>query len=114
MPPNTQRTLLCSIDEIEPNNARGFEIQGQSILVVRHETQVYAYLNQCPHTGVELNWMPDRFMDLEKEYIQCSVHGALFKINNGLCIAGPCQGRHLQKIPVAIENNLIYANPDLI
>ncbi|MGO1692607.1 MAG: Rieske (2Fe-2S) protein [Marinobacter sp.] len=51
-----------------------------------------AYLNQCPHMGVELNWMPGRFMDTDNLFLQCSTHGALFKPGDGECIAGPCQG----------------------
>ena len=51
-----------------------------------------AYLNICPHLGVELNWMPGRFMDSDNLFIQCSTHGALFKPGDGECIAGPCQG----------------------
>lgn len=51
-----------------------------------------AYLNRCPHLGIELNWMPGRFMDADNLFIQCSTHGALFKPGTGECIAGPCQG----------------------
>ncbi|SHK01831.1 Ferredoxin subunit of nitrite reductase or a ring-hydroxylating dioxygenase [Marinobacter antarcticus] len=51
-----------------------------------------AYLNQCPHMGIELNWMPGRFMDADNLFLQCSTHGALFKPGDGECIAGPCQG----------------------
>ena len=32
-----------------------------------------AYLNVCPHLGVELNWMPGRFMDSDNLFIQCMV-----------------------------------------
>ncbi|WP_275667846.1 Rieske (2Fe-2S) protein [Marinobacter salexigens] len=51
-----------------------------------------AYLNRCPHMGVELNWKPGRFMDSDNLFLQCSTHGALFKPKDGECIAGPCQG----------------------
>lgn len=57
-----------------------------------------AYLNICPHLGVELNWMPGRFMDSDNLFIQCSTHGALFKPADGECIAGPCQGDALTQL----------------
>lgn len=57
-----------------------------------------AYLNSCPHLGVELNWMPGRFMDSDNLFIQCSTHGALFKPADGECIAGPCQGDALTQL----------------
>ncbi|MDO6444092.1 Rieske 2Fe-2S domain-containing protein [Marinobacter sp. 2_MG-2023] len=59
-----------------------------------------AYLNRCPHRGVELNWMPGRFMDTDNLFLQCSTHGALFKPGDGECIAGPCQGDTLTALDI--------------
>lgn len=59
-----------------------------------------AYLNICPHLGIELNWMPGKFMDADNLFIQCSTHGALFKPGTGECIAGPCQGDALTALEV--------------
>lgn len=66
--------------------------------------EVHAFRNRCPHTGVELNWGGDRFLDLDDAYIQCSMHGALFRPEDGRCIHGPCVGRALQALPVRIRN----------
>jgi nitrite reductase/ring-hydroxylating ferredoxin subunit len=57
-----------------------------------------AYLNRCPHMGVELNWKPGCFMDVDNLFLQCSTHGALFKPQDGECIAGPCQGDALTEL----------------
>ncbi|MBL1272378.1 MAG: Rieske 2Fe-2S domain-containing protein [Oceanospirillales bacterium] len=59
-----------------------------------------AYLNKCPHMGVELNCMPGRFMDTDNLFLQCSTHGALFKPRDGECIAGPCQGDALTALDI--------------
>lgn len=69
--------------------------------------QPRAYLNQCPHLGIELNWMPGRFMDADNLFIQCSTHGALFKPGTGECIAGPCQGDALTPLEVRVTNGII-------
>ncbi|RBW51071.1 Rieske (2Fe-2S) protein [Marinobacter sp. F3R11] len=66
-----------------------------------------AYLNQCPHTGIELNWMPGRFMDTDNLFIQCSTHGALFKPGDGECIAGPCQGDALTTLDVRENGEML-------
>lgn len=58
--------------------------------------QVYCYKNECPHTLANLNWQKDIFLNLEKTHIQCSMHGALFRIEDGLCVWGPCKGMRLQ------------------
>lgn len=68
---------------------------------------VRAYINKCPHMGIELNWMPGRFMDTEKLFIQCSTHGALFKPGSGECIAGPCQGDALAALDVRINSGVV-------
>lgn len=59
-----------------------------------------AYLNRCPHMGIELNWMPGHFMDTNNLFLQCSTHGALFKPRDGECIAGPCQGDALTALNI--------------
>ncbi|MGO1502642.1 MAG: Rieske (2Fe-2S) protein [Marinobacter sp.] len=72
-----------------------------------------AYLNQCPHMGVELNWMPGRFMDIDNLFLQCSTHGALFKPGDGECIAGPCQGDALTALDLREhQGNLEVRLPD--
>lgn len=77
------------------------------LLVVRKGSQVYVYANHCPHTGVSLNWMPDQFLDINSKYIQCSTHGALFGIEDGLCVRGPCVGRSLTAIPIMLEGTKV-------
>ena len=59
-----------------------------------------AYVNRCPHMGIELNWVPGRFMDTDNLFLQCSTHGALFKPGDGECIARPCQGDALTALDI--------------
>lgn len=66
-----------------------------------------AYLNQCPHMGIELNWAPGRFMDADNLFLQCSTHGALFKPRDGECIAGPCQGDALTELDIRESNGTL-------
>lgn len=99
--------LVCSPDDIHPDCAKGFTIdtrQGKlEFFIVNKENHFYAYKNSCPHTGVNLEWKADEFLNLDKNLIQCSTHGAQFIIENGYCIYGPCQGRHLTKVPVSVS-----------
>lgn len=70
--------------------------------------QIYAYRNECPHTGVNLDWAPNQFLDINEDLIQCSMHGALFQPDSGFCIHGPCLGQSLTPIPIQIQNGQIY------
>lgn len=71
-----------------------------SAFVLRYEGVLHAWRNSCPHVWVELDWNPGRFLDASGLYLVCSVHGALFAPGSGFCVAGPCAGKSLQRLPV--------------
>lgn len=100
---------LCHIDEITDPGAKGFKFkQGRTerlIFVVKKDGLVYGYNNKCPHAGINLEWQDDDFLDMDKNHIQCSVHGALFKIENGDCLGGPCNGNGLTQINIDIDDD---------
>ncbi len=81
--------------------------QLQDIFVVRQGDSVFGYLNSCPHTGGPLDWTPDRFLDLDGRYIQCAMHAALFRVEDGRCIAGPCNGDRLTPVPVEVDAGVV-------
>jgi nitrite reductase/ring-hydroxylating ferredoxin subunit len=45
--------------------------------------------------------------------IQCSSHGALFEIDTGLCLAGPCPGARLRPIELRIERGYVLVADDV-
>ncbi len=91
--------FLCPADALAPNTSRGFEIDGCKLLAVRRDGVAYFYINRCPHRGIPLEWQPDHFLDTSASLIQCATHGALFLIESGVCIAGPCAGKSLIALP---------------
>lgn len=103
--------LLCALDSIPDRSARGFELDPDTpVLVVRSGSTAHAYINRCPHIGVQLNWLPDQFMSLDGRYLQCSMHGALFRIKDGLCLHGPCVGRFLEPIETRIVDGQVVVS----
>ena len=109
MTPIPSKTTLCKTTDIEDPGSKSFEVdiarKTQSIFVVHKDGQFYAYYNQCPHTGVNLEWQEDQFLDLDKALIQCATHDALFEIDSGECIAGPCAGDALTAIPLSVQDD---------
>lgn len=105
------RQIVCNLDDMEDGAARGFEFGEDNsvlrILIVRQGMDIYAYKNSCPHTGVSMDWLPDQFLDSSAKYIQCSVHGAMFRIEDGFCVRGPCAGNRLTVIPTSLQANKI-------
>ena len=104
--------VICRFAELEDPGSRGAAVtiagQLQDIFIVRRGGDVYGYLNSCPHTGAPLDWTPDRFLDLDGEHIQCAMHAAVFRIEDGGCIAGPCKGDRLTPVAVKVEAGIVY------
>ncbi|MDX2463806.1 MAG: Rieske (2Fe-2S) protein [Porticoccus sp.] len=96
--------VICSLNELPEYGSIGLELNGEDYFAVRQGPDVYVYLNKCPHLGLQLNLMPDQFLDYDKHYIQCTSHGALFTIDTGLCVAGPCPNKSLEALPCKVEN----------
>jgi nitrite reductase/ring-hydroxylating ferredoxin subunit len=101
------RNRLCRLDDFEDPGSKAFSeippVGLMDFLVVRQGARVYGYLNTCPHTGGPLDWVPGQFLDVDREYIQCATHAALFRITDGECVYGPCAGDRLTPVPVAVE-----------
>lgn len=90
--------FLCPSHALAQDSSRGFDIDGQKLFAVRRAGTAYFYINRCPHRGVPLEWQPDQFLDQSASLIQCATHGALFLIESGECIAGPCAGQSLKAL----------------
>jgi len=78
--------------------------------LVRFDGKAYAYVNQCAHIPVELDWQEGEFFTSNKDYIICATHGAQYEPNTGHCVAGPCKGRRLQPLPVTEENEQVVVH----
>jgi nitrite reductase/ring-hydroxylating ferredoxin subunit len=80
--------------------------------VVRWQGRVHAYLNECQHIPVELDFNEGDFFDLSRQYLICATHGAYYRPDSGLCLGGPCKGRQLKKLSVTEEDGGIWYWPD--
>ena len=105
--------ILCDLEDISEGSAKSFliEIDGskKEVFIVRKADQVFGYLNWCPHNQVLIDQIPGQFFNHDKTYLQCSKHGALFRIDDGFCVKGPCEGEYLKALDSYIlgENILI-------
>ncbi len=100
-------TRLCALDEIADPGAKGFRFREGDFLfqgvVVRRGAAVRGYVDRCPHAGTPLALIGDRFLTREGDRILCSTHGALFRLEDGVCVAGPCVGERLAVWAVVVE-----------
>ena len=100
---------LGAIDLIADGAARNFVLQLRAGrfhgFVVRRGHDVIGYVDRCPHMGLPLAQKLDDYV--MAGHIACSWHGALFDVESGACVGGPCQGAALTPWPVRVEAGAI-------
>lgn len=104
----SSKTLLCAVDAIEEGKAKGFYLAEGAYFAVKKHGEIHCYRNLCPHLGTPLEWQEDDFLDYDGELIQCASHGALFVIDTGECVAGPCSGDWLTPAKISIEDGSLF------
>jgi nitrite reductase/ring-hydroxylating ferredoxin subunit len=77
--------------------------------VARRGDAVFGYIDRCPHAGLPLAGLEGQFLTREGGLILCSHHAALFRIEDGYCIAGPCAGRSLWPWAVTVADGEVRA-----
>ncbi|MFL9609850.1 Rieske (2Fe-2S) protein [Methylobacillus sp. Pita2] len=107
--------LICLSGELE-DGGKGVRFELPEVgghvtgFAVRFGGKVYAYVNQCAHIPLELDWNRGEFFDVSRQYLICATHGAHFEPETGYCVAGPCHGRSLQPVRVEEQQQQILIN----
>lgn len=109
---------LCAVEGLDDPGSRAFTVifgDGRTldIFVVRRGDALRAYVNDCPHQHLPLNWHTDRFLTAEKDRILCVMHAATFDIPTGAVLSGPMPAScALTPVPIRIEDGLIRLAAD--
>ena len=104
------RRVLGRVEDIPDGGAKGFPPAGPDfagLFAVRRGAVLRVYVNSCPHLGLPLEWMADRFLSVDRSQIVCAAHGAAFRIEDGVCLHGPCYGTALTQVLIEINEGLI-------
>lgn len=99
--------VLCKTDDLRNKQARSFTHNNIKVFIIRIGDGFYGYQNNCPHQNIPLDWGNDQFLDYDEELIQCSSHGALFVIESGICVSGPCVGSSLIAEHIKVIGNKV-------
>jgi nitrite reductase/ring-hydroxylating ferredoxin subunit len=105
MPEATVPRRLCHVDELPDGGARGFdpfERGCDTVFAVRRGTTVRVWADRCPHHGTPMPWRKDAYLNAAGDRIVCAAHGALFEIDSGACVQGPCLGDRLRPVPFTL------------
>ena len=106
--------VLGPLDAVPEDGSAAYIVETaagrESLMVVRKNGGVYAYVNVCPHRRMPLDFKPGEFLDPDREFILCTNHIALFAIETGECVDGPCRGQGLEPVPFAVEDGAIVVD----
>jgi nitrite reductase/ring-hydroxylating ferredoxin subunit len=99
----TQELLLCQLNDLEEQQCMEMLVEGRQLFAVRADNSIHAYWNICPHMGIPLNWVPNRYLDYDKAFIQCSSHGAQFQVATENDYYYICANQSLPATPVNLR-----------
>ncbi len=110
------RELLCeSQDLIERGRAVVWDVleygRPARAFALRFDGSVCAYLNRCVHVPTEMDWQEGEFLDMDRRWIICSIHGATYEPADGRCVAGPCGKGRLTPIRTDESDGRVYWYP---
>jgi len=99
--------VISKVDEFQDGSVKKFWIICRQYRVdgflVNDHGSFHAYVNRCRHMTTPLDFIRDQFLSEDRRHLMCYTHGALYEFATGLCIAGPCKGESLYRLPVRVD-----------
>jgi len=109
----TDGTVILRPGDLPPGKASKFVLRcsGREIecFVVNFGGALHAYVNQCRHVSMTLDWVENQFFTEDADYLLCPTHGALYLPDTGECVAGPPCGKALYRVPLAERDGQVVA-----
>jgi nitrite reductase/ring-hydroxylating ferredoxin subunit len=78
----------------------------EAIVLLDDHDELRAYLNECRHLPIPLDAGSRQFLVAGE--LQCSTHGARYRLRDGMCVSGPCRGAALASLPVEVTTALVF------
>lgn len=98
---------LARVEDAPDPGAIVVQAGGVSLILTRRGQNVRAFLNRCSHADYPLQRADGRMIVQEGRYLVCGVHGASYTLDDGACAGGPCNGRGLTPVAIAVRDGVI-------
>ncbi|MFN0183808.1 MAG: Rieske (2Fe-2S) protein [Aquabacterium sp.] len=113
--PTDPQDLCASTELAERGRAVVFDIllwgTPARAFAMRFDGRVVGYVNRCAHVPTEMDWQPGEFLDMDRRWILCSIHGAAYEPSDGRCVGGPCGRGRLTPVAVAERDGRVAWYP---
>ena len=84
----------------------------RSAVLARRDGRLYAYANICRHIPLTLDMGDGDVAAADRRHFLCHHHGARYRIEDGTCASGPCDGDALIRIEhEVVEGELFLVLP---
>lgn len=96
--------IASDISEIHfnANGLAEIEVNGKIVCIARHNNQVFACTQKCPHAGASL---AEGHLDALGNLV-CPIHRYKFNLTNGRNVSG--EGYHLKRFAIKQEENGVF------
>lgn len=99
------RVWVCDTAALGPGQVRtvhlGHDDGGLPIMALLLRDQhgvLRAYRNLCRHLPVPLDGGTGKLFTEDGRHLICGTHGAIYRLTDGYCVEGPCEGLSLQRL----------------
>lgn len=110
------RLMVATVSEPAEGKTLKFRIARGGMeyeaFLLRKGGEVYGYLNLCRHWSVGLDLDDNDFFAEDGKFLMCKNHGALYDPRSGVCLAGPCAGASLYRVPLEERDGMWCAKLD--
>jgi nitrite reductase/ring-hydroxylating ferredoxin subunit len=108
---------VCREEELRAGVVRtahlGHDDDGVPItaLLLRDDSgAIVAYRNLCRHLPVPLDGGTGDLLSEDGAHLICGTHGATYRLYDGYCVDGPCEGLSLQMLHVREDRGDLYVS----
>jgi len=80
----------------------------EDALAVRWRGALHAWVNRCRHQGLPLDFGDGHVFDEAADALVCCHHGARYRPDTGVCVAGPCRGARLTPLALEVRDGALW------
>jgi len=111
----SRRILVGPVDALGPGVVLAVALRRvakgppRQALVLRDASgRLRCYLNLCRHLPIPLDGGSRVYLSPDGAHLLCGTHGALYRLEDGVCVDGPCVGAALHRVPLEERDGQLY------